>query len=106
MKIIKAILSAGILFISSQAYAVNCAEKVTNVIAHSNGQIYFQTDTTCAANWCQLYWSDAKMIDRAYAALLTALTTDKTVVFEWNSLTSCTSQNQVYAVPGYVALLR
>jgi hypothetical protein len=103
------ILVTGVLLILSQTYAhatVTCCEKITNVTVHSNGQIYFQTDQTCSANWCQLNWGyDAKLLDRGYAVILTAKTTGSTVAIEWPAIPNCTSQNQVYASPGFVQLL-
>lgn len=100
-----AVLIMGFYLILSQnnAYAeATCTEKVLNVTIHNNGSIYFMTDKTCSQAWCQLNWVwDAKLMDRGYAALLTAKSTGSDVVINWTSINNCTTQNPGNASPTY-----
>lgn len=87
------------------AYAdVNCAESVTNLIVHSNGNIYFQTNLTCSSNWCQLNWSNSNLVNQGYAMLLSAQISGKAIVFDWPNIASCGVQNIIYASPSYMFL--
>ena len=92
-----------IVFSATEAYAVKCTEKVTNVISHSNGGVYFQTDSTCEG-WCQLVWGSNENINRGYSLLLTAKTTNSNVVFHWSGIPDCSSMNGDSASPDYMRL--
>ena len=80
--------------------ATECKETVTQVFNHSNGDVYFSTDKTCKAGWCQLS-GNAEFVKRGYAMLLTAQLAGKQVAFWWPQLASCT-QNATYASPEYM----
>jgi hypothetical protein len=80
--------------------ATECTETVTQVFNHSNGDIYFATDKTCKAGWCQLN-GNAEFVKRGYAMLLAAQLTGKPVSFRWSQLAGCT-QNSLYASPDYM----
>jgi hypothetical protein len=91
--------------ISDLAFAsADCAETVMNVISHSSGQVFFTTDQTCPANWCYLNWSTPDAIKNGYAMLLSAKTSGKRVSFRWNSISSCSTVNAVYASPDFMAI--
>ena len=61
--------------------AADCTETITNLIVHSNGNVYFKTDQTCTNNWCQLNWGAGTK--NGYAALLEAQATGRKVWFTW-----------------------
>jgi len=88
---IKSLLLTGVLGVfSAAAHAyIGCTETVTNIIMHSDGVVYFQTDQTCGATWCSLSWSSADMINKAYAMLLSAQAQSKKVTFAWSNLPNC-----------------
>ena len=92
----------GILALSSEAQAgASCNEHVTSIIVHSNGNVYFMTDQTCSTSWCQVNWTTT---DKAYAMLLTAQAQGKTIYFYWDTVSSCSSTNPVYASPAYFSI--
>lgn len=86
------------------AGAVDCIEKVTTVIVHTNDVVYFQTDKTCAAVWCQLAMTTPSANNRAYAALLAAQAADRKVGLSWPNISSCTQQNAAFAAPAFVSV--
>jgi len=93
------------LLLPMDGFAVVCTESVTQVIAHSSGNIYFTTDKTCA-NWCQLNYSSADAVRRVYALLLAANAEQKNVSINWTAITDCSQKNATYAAPDYVILYR
>jgi len=100
--------SAGVITVfivcASAARAdVGCAETVTQIIMHSNGNVYFTTNQTCA-NWCSLSFTTTDGNNRAYAMLLSANAQAKTIWFDWPNLTSCSQQNITYASPAFMEL--
>ena len=98
----KLVIAFALLVLSTvNSYAISCLENVKNVIVHSNGQVYFRSDT-CSDNWCTFNWTDTHKIDRAYALLLLAKAAQIGIMFEWPALSSCASQNQVYASPDFI----
>ena len=86
-----------------KAHAVACTETVINLIVHSSGNVYFQTNATCG-NWCQINWSTEAANKNGYAMLLTAKTTGKTLTFVWPNLSACNVSNVTYASPDYIIL--
>ncbi len=67
----------------------NCADKVTMIHIHGNGNIYFSTEKSCSQKWCMIDWVDSTddsegQLNRAYAALLAARTADRSITFYWN----------------------
>ncbi|MCR9664450.1 hypothetical protein [Vibrio parahaemolyticus] len=80
---------------------VDCTEKISTVILHQNGNVYFQTDKTCGS-WCQIKWTSEKDKDRAFSMLLTAKTANQAVRLYWNDLSSCSEKNVTYQSPEYI----
>ena len=102
-KIILAISAIAAISSSTSAFAgVECAENITQVILHANGQVYFKSDKTCTYNWCQVNWGTDEKNKSAYTLLLTAKVTAKPVAFWWENLSACTQSNVVYASPAYI----
>ncbi|HSI50822.1 MAG TPA: hypothetical protein VLA61_21355 [Ideonella sp.] len=89
----------GVFPIYSGAVA-ECTETVTQVFNHSNGNVYFATDQTCAASWCQLS-GNADFVKRGYAMLTTAQLAGKKITFKWPNIAACT-QNALYSSPEYM----
>jgi hypothetical protein len=105
-KTLTAMVACGLTGIlgSAAAYAdVTCNETVTMIYMHSNGNVYFTTSSTCSS-WCEISFGTAAANNQAYAMLLSANAQGKTLYFDWPNLTSCSSQNQTYAIPGWVGL--
>lgn len=92
---------AAALACGSVSAATECTEVITHVFNHSNGDVYFSTDKTCKAGWCQLN-GNAEFVRRGYAMLLAAQLAGKPVAFWWPQLASCT-QNATYASPEYMS---
>jgi hypothetical protein len=82
---------------------VVCTENITNLFVHSNGNVYFTTTATCAG-WCEISFATPAANNQAYAMLLTANAQGAPVTFDGPNLTSCPTQNQVYASPGWIDL--
>lgn len=80
-----------------------CVETLTRVIIASTGGVYFTTAETCP-NWCQVNWSDAGALSKAYATLLAAEAQETPVTFGWSAISSCNDQNATYASPDNVIL--
>lgn len=98
------LIAMSLMATSSGAYAAaECFENITHVILHANGNIYFNTDKTCSQTWCQINWSPAAN-KNAYAMLLTAQTTGRSVRLYWTNLASCTDLQPTYASPDYMTL--
>ena len=88
----------------NDAYAdVTCTETVTNLFVHSNGNVYFTTSETCSS-WCEISFATSAANNQAYAMLLSAHFQGLPVIFDWPNLTSCSTLNAVYAIPGWVDL--
>ncbi|MFS1525339.1 hypothetical protein ACL7TT_14710 [Microbulbifer sp. 2304DJ12-6] len=103
-KLIKTMaFSVAALFLSSNvAYAAHCGEKVTRLIIHRDGNVYFSTDKTCVENgWCKLDFEDPKQADRGYSMLLSATIADKKVTFTWPAISNCDEINAQHASPEY-----
>lgn len=86
---------------SLSSAAASCEEVITSLVMHSNGQVYFKTDKTCTVDWCHLNWGDTDRINRGYAMLLAARSTERPVSFYWAGLSNCSSTNPAYASPDY-----
>ena len=99
---IVAVLTLACLSMQSANAGVSCSETVTNVIVHSNGAVYFQTDKTCAGAWCQISFASESANKNAYAMLLTARATGKPLSFAWANISACTASNVVYASPDFI----
>lgn len=83
--------------------AVDCFDKVTEVIAHSNGRTFFVSQNACSNYWCEIK-GDTTFVRQAYATLLLAKATSATVLFRWPNLTSCDAKNEGYAMPEFIVL--
>ena len=99
------LVAVSALCFSTAAHAyVDCTEQVLSVIMHSNGSVYFITNHTCTAGWCQLSWSSPEAISKGYAMLLSAQAQGKSISFAWDNISSCSTANQVYASPAFMSL--
>lgn len=100
-----ALFSVGI-FAASAAPAladITCTEKITALIAHSDGNIFFTTSGTCQTSWCELGWGgNITLLNQAYAMMLASVTTGQPITFDWPSVSTCTSQNAYQASPTYI----
>jgi hypothetical protein len=95
--------SLALLLSFNTAQAVVCPEIITSVINHSDGAVYFTTNGTCAAGWCQLNGTGgASFQNQGYAMLLTAQSLGKVINFSWPNLQSCATPNPLYASPDYM----
>lgn len=90
--------------IESANAAAMCTEKITKTILHANGQVYFQTDQTCSANWCQINWGAPTNNKNGLAALLSAKLAERPLSFYWPNITSCDEKNVTYASPEYLEI--
>lgn len=100
VKVALGVLSASV---SSMSVAgIHCSESVTSAILHSNGNVYFYSERTCAGNWCQIDWGTDEKNKKGLAMLLLAKATTKPIVFYWPNLNSCSESNAVYASPSYM----
>lgn len=102
-KIMLQISVTALAFYSQVAGAVACYEKVTAVISHSSGKIFFKTDKTCPEAWCEVS-GNSDYVKQSYAMLLLANSTNRTVLFAWNNLPSCSDKNPVYSVPDFLVV--
>ena len=103
-RVVRAIFAATLLT-AGNAYAyIGCTEKVTSIIVHSDGAIYFTTSQTCTNGWCTLGWSSPSMISAAYALMLTAETQGLPLTFAWDNVPNCSTANATYASPDFVFL--
>ncbi len=102
MKYISALCLTSYLISNSATAAVSCTETILSVVNHSNGNVYFSTDVTCGAGWCQLAGS-AEFVQKGYAMLMAAQIAGKKVAFEWPGLSTCT-QNALYSSPAYMLM--
>ena len=98
-----------ILLITSNAYSISCVDKITSVIAHSDGNIYFKTSTVCRYHWCVLgkeKWNTSDKIKSALSVLLSANATQKNVVLEWDStiVPTCTTALDEFATPAFISI--
>ncbi|MDR7049251.1 hypothetical protein J2X54_001699 [Duganella sp. 3397] len=82
---------------------IDCLDKVTEVITHSNGRTFFVTQNACSNYWCEIK-GDTTFVKQAYATLLLAKATSGTILFRWQNLTSCDAKNEGYAVPEFIVL--
>jgi hypothetical protein len=83
---------------------VTCTENIRSAILHSNGNVYFLSDQTCNAAWCQIDWGTSEKNKNALAMLLLAKATSKPISFYWTNLNSCSEANPVYTSPSYMSL--
>lgn len=81
-----------------------CTETITSVVMHSNGNIYFTSSATCSTGWCEVTYASQDANNKAYALLLSALTTGKPVQFDWPAITGSSQQNALYASPGWMSM--
>lgn len=100
MKIIVLLL----LITSMYAGGVRCSERITNLILHSDGNVYFRSDDTCPSSWCKIAWGSEEKNTRAYSMLLTAVSSKKKVIFYWTKINSCYEKNKTYASPDFIIL--
>ena len=84
---------------SIAAASADCVETVTHVVVHSSGNVYFMTDQTCSANWCEVNWGAGAK--NGLAMLMTAQALGKKVEFQWPGITACTQPNVIFASPDY-----
>ena len=90
--------------VSPWASAVSCTETIVAIVLHTNGNLYFTTSQTCTTGWCQIAFSTADEINKAYAMLLTAQTLNKPVTFGWDNISSCATPNALYASPSVMVM--
>lgn len=83
--------------------AAGCAEIITAVVVHANGNIYFSTNGTCSVTWCQAPGTGAVQ-QNSYAMLLSALITAQPVYFSWPNIPDCSTQNIEDAQPTYMVI--
>jgi hypothetical protein len=93
---------------NERIYVVRLAAQMTGKTfsvkgTRANGNVYFTTTGTCAS-WCEISFATPAANNQAYAMLLTANAQGASVTFDWPNLTSCSTQNQVYASPGWIDL--
>ena len=93
--------------ISTNVYATNCPDKITDVTVHSNGNIYFNTENICRTHWCVLgteKWNTSDKIKAGLSILLAANATKQDVVIEWDSadVPNCSTVVSDYATPGFL----
>lgn len=101
----KAIVAWMLACVSTVSFAgASCTENITSAILHSNGNVYFLSDKTCNATWCQINWGTDDKNKKALAMLLLAKATNKPVTFYWSNLGSCSEVNPVYSSPAYMSL--
>ncbi len=99
-----AIAASAALYTPHATAGVHCTEKVTMAILHQNGDIYFQTDNTCSAHWCQINWGTPEKNKNGLAMLLSAKLSERPLTFYWGSLNACSEKNPVYKSPEYVMM--
>ncbi|MDR7050152.1 hypothetical protein J2X54_002633 [Duganella sp. 3397] len=92
----------GCLLTPKALAVVDCAEKVGNIISHTNGVIFFTTEKTCPS-WCQV-GGNAATVKNSYAMLLAAQASGKKMVFNWQDISTCDEKNKTYAIPGYMVI--
>ena len=103
----KKILLTSLSLIASNVYATNCPDKITDVVVHSNGNIYFNTQNVCSAHWCVLgteKWNTSDKIKAGLSILLAANAAKQDVVIEWDSadVPDCSTVVSDYATPGFL----
>ena len=101
----KYLISFVLLFLSFNILAdVPCNEKITQVITHGNGNVYFKTDGSCSDGWCFLDWNNREAIEAGYSLLLTAKVSDSFVQIQWPDIDSCSEKNVSFAVPRWMGI--
>lgn len=94
-----------IIFCSPSLWAgAGCSEKITAVILHQNGNVYFKTNKVCSSFWCQIKYPEGDALNRTYSLLLAARTSDKNIQFYWGNLNNCEEKASVYESPKYLSL--
>lgn len=78
----------------SSLSATDCSEKISSVILHENGEVYFKTSSTCTDTWCHINWSTTDAKNRACSSMLTARTTDRPMTFTGLTLTAAQTKMQ------------
>ncbi len=89
---------------SSAPAGVHCHEKITTLIYHDNGNVYFTTPAVCK-NWCQIGAAGEDARNRAFSLMLAAKTSDKRVNIYWRGHPSCSTVIATYAKPEYIVLI-
>jgi hypothetical protein len=89
---------------SSVTASAQCIERITYVILHMNGDVYFRSDKTCTQSWCQIAWGSAEKNKNALAMLMLAKASSRSVEFYWPAIASCETANAAYASPDYMLL--
>lgn len=73
-----------LLVTSSIAGGYRTGDKITKVINHENGNIYFQSEISCAASWCLVNPSwNADQKKMAFSQMLFAKATGSAVTLFW-----------------------
>ena len=99
-----AVLGVALALGGNAANATDCYEIITNLVVHSNGNVYFKTDQSCTGAWCQLNWT-ATAVKNGLATMMAAQAQGRRVLITWTAITSCTQQNVVYASPDYIQIV-
>jgi hypothetical protein len=100
-----------LMLISTGTYSavINCSDTITGVISHSSGGVYFTTQNICSKHWCALgsdRWNTVDKLKNGLSVLLTANTTKKTVILEWDTtvVPDCSTVLDDYATPGFIMI--
>lgn len=97
------VISFIISFTTAVSAGQYCTEHITQVIEHTNGNVYFTTDQSCPS-WCELSRPTTDSLNRGYSLLLSALLSGRYVRFYWpNASTPCQSE-PAYSSPDSSAL--
>lgn len=84
----KKLLILAALFIAAQSANawVTCGDdKITSVVWHNNGEIYFNTAKKCPNDWCMINSTSYDQKKMAYAAMLSAYENDFPVSVLWDN---------------------
>ena len=103
------LLSFSVLMSVNISAGINCSDKITSVIAHSNGNIYFNTENVCSAHWCVLgqeKWNTSDKLKSGLSTLLSANAQKREVIIEWDAsvVPSCDTVLSEYATPGFILI--
>lgn len=83
--------------------AIQCYDTVTDVIVHSNGRVFFTTPNACSLAWCELA-GDTTFMTQGYAMLMVAKLKSKTLLIQWEGISSCDAKNIAFAIPEFMVL--
>lgn len=98
----KAAAVATLLGATLPSFGATCDEMIRALTVHSNGRIYFKSDT-CSKDPCLLSYANPDAQRAAYELMLSAKARNKPVVLEWPLLNSC-GENSLNAIPESVQL--